>query len=343
LKFMGENIIISRTDSIGDVVLTLPMAGFLKNKLPDSKIFFIGKSYTQSVIERSSYIDHFINWDEIQTLSADKQIDYFSDLKADTIIHVFPNKEIAKISKKAGIKDRIGTSHRLFHLFTCNKRINFSRRKSNLHEAQLNLKLLLPLGIDLTPTLEDIQENYGFNKSIEAGPLSHLLKKGKFNLILHPKSKGSAVEWGMDNFQNLMNILPEDKFEIFITGTKEEGDLISACIPDQKNIHNVTGKMSLLQLINFIASADGLIAASTGPLHIAASSGIHALGLYSTAKPIHPGRWKPIGKYAEAIVFDEAELPGVEKSDRLDITNIPVEKVMNKLMKILSSKEKETV
>jgi len=340
---MGKNIIISRTDSIGDVVLTVPMAGFLKKRFPDCKIYFLGKSYTQPVIAKSSFIDTFINWDEIQGQSTDEQVDFFSSLNADSIIHVFPNKQVAKIAKKAGIKERIGTSHRLFHIYTCNKRVNFSRRKSNLHEAQLNLKLLSPFGINLIPSFDEITECYGFNKPAEANSVIHLLKDDKFNLIIHPKSKGSAVEWGMKNFQELMKILPEDGFEIFITGTKEEGKLVSTYIPKQSNIHDVTGKMSLSELINFIASADGLLAASTGPLHLAASNGINAIGLYSTAKPIHPGRWQPIGRKAQVIVLNESELPGIEKSDRSDLSKITPNMVKERLIQILSSKKEETV
>ena len=60
--------------------------------------------------------------------------------------------------------------------------------------------------------------------------------------------------------------------------------------------------MSLKELIAFIQKADGLIAASTGPLHIAAVSGKIAIGLYPPIRPMHPGRWAPIGKKAEALV-----------------------------------------
>ena len=41
----ANSILISRADSIGDVVLTLPMAGVLKQILPGVKIIFLGKNY----------------------------------------------------------------------------------------------------------------------------------------------------------------------------------------------------------------------------------------------------------------------------------------------------------
>ena len=39
-----------------------------------------------------------------------------------------------------------------------------------------------------------------------------------------------------------------------------------------------------------------------GVLHLAAALGKFALGLYSPMKPIHPGRWMPIGKNANYLV-----------------------------------------
>ena len=137
-----KKIIISRTDSIGDVILTLPVAGVLKEYDPDIKIFFLGKSYTKDVVNTSEYIDYFINWDEIQSLDHEGQIRKFAETGVDAIIHVFPVKKIAQLAKKAKIPVRVGATGRLYHYFTCNKLVPFSRKRSSLHEAQLNLKLI---------------------------------------------------------------------------------------------------------------------------------------------------------------------------------------------------------
>ena len=61
MKNIPGNIIISRTDSIGDVVLTLPVAGILKRNFPNLQIAFMGRSYTKPVIEACKYVDTFID------------------------------------------------------------------------------------------------------------------------------------------------------------------------------------------------------------------------------------------------------------------------------------------
>lgn len=302
-----KRIIISRTDSIGDVVLTLPLCGILKNNFPNCEIYFLGKNYVKDIVESSIFVNEFISYDQFLNNSKQEQIATFKKLNADVIIHVFPNKKIAKVAKIAKIPLRIGTSHRLFHLFSCNRKVKFSRRKSDLHEAQLNTKLLHPLNINKAFPLDELSKLYGL-KNIKPlkKELSILIEKNKFNLILHPKSKGSAREWGLENFERLINILPKENYKIFITGTKEEGKLMKGFLEKNKDkITDLTGKMSLSDLISFINSVDALIAASTGPLHIAAALGKHALGIYAPMKPIHPGRWKPLGTHATVFVVDK--------------------------------------
>ena len=294
-----KKIVLSRTDNLGDVILTLPLAGMLKKQYPQSQLIFIGKKYTEAIIKSSQYIDIFL--DREQVIASPEVL---KNLKADVIIHVFPDKEIAKVAKKIGIPLRIGTSHRLFHLLYCNKLINFSRKKSSLHEAQLNCKLAEPLGIQV-PALADIPLYYGM-KAVRKTDINP--DKNKFNLILHPKSKGSAREWPLDYFENLIKELPPYLFHIYITGTDKEGELIKqqqSSIFSHSHVTDLTGRFSMEELINFINEADGLVACSTGPLHIASALGKYACGIYPPMKPVYPGRWAPLGKHASYLVLDK--------------------------------------
>lgn len=298
-----KTILISRTDSIGDVVLTLPVAHALKEKFPNCRIVFLGKTYTKPVIDCCVNIDEIICWDEIEHLDKGKQIEVFKSLKADCILHVFPNKQVAALAKKAGIPLRIGTSHRLFHWYTCNRLPNFTRKNSDLHEAQLNFKLLKPLEIGSDYGLEEIRKYFDFTKVKPlAADLAAMLDRGRYNIILHPKSKGSALEWGISNFSELIKLLPKDKFKIFISGTKQEGELVKDIFFENREVEDLTGKLNLSELISFINHCDALVAASTGPLHLAAVLGKKAVGIYPSMRPIHPGRWSPLGNNVSVLV-----------------------------------------
>jgi len=293
-----DKIVISRTDSIGDVMLTLPLAGILKKEFPEAHIVFLGNTYTKDIIACSEHVDEVWEWAVLTKLSYNDQQKWLIEQKVDAFIHVFPRKEIARLAKKANINYRIGTSHRSFHLISCNKLTSFSRKKSNLHEAQLNTKLLKPLGIKKEYTLDELSDLTGFNK-IPPLPeeFQKLLNRTKKSVVLHPKSQGSAVEWGVDNFITLAKELALQECTVFFTGTEKESSFFREEIPEDNNIIDLSGQMTLSELISFISKVDFLVAASTGPLHIAAASGSHAIGLYSEKRPIHAGRWQPIGKH----------------------------------------------
>ncbi len=298
-----KRIIISRTDSIGDVMLTLPMCGLLKKHFPQCEIIFLGRTYTEAVIKCCEHVNHFDNWDLWKDQSPQAQIDALRKWNADVIVHVFPRKEILWVAKRAAIPYRIATGRRLQTISKCNKLVFFTRRKSPLHEAQLNMKLLRPLGITEELSVMEIIALYGFNKVMPlSAELKNLIEPSKLNVILHPKSKGSAVEWGLKNFEELIKALPQQSTKVFITGTKAEGDLIRKewSMLDLQ-VTDLTGKLTLDELVSFIAASDTLVAASTGPLHIAAALGKKAIGLYSPKRPMHACRWAPLGKSAQAI------------------------------------------
>ncbi len=296
-------ILISRIDAIGDVILTLPMAGLIKQKYPDAQVLFLANSYTEHIIECSTFVDTFINWAELKDQPEKDKIQFFKQLEIDIFIHVFPNKELARLAYKAGIKTRIGTSHRWFHYLYCNVKEHFSRKKSNWHEAQLNVRLLRSLGISFPQNYKDLTPFMGFNRlpKLEDKWQNQLSKSGQ-NIILHTKSKGSAREWGFDNFKQLIDMLLKENVKIFLTGTEEEGLLFRKhLLIDDPKVVDVSGQMTLKDLIAFISKADALVAASTGPLHIAAACGIKAIGVYPPVRPMHPLRWAPLGQQAKAL------------------------------------------
>jgi len=300
-KLKNQHILISRVDAIGDVILTLPLCGYLKSIYPDAKISFLGRTYTGPVIKTCAAVDNFINYDELKALNEQEQILALQSENVNTIIHVYPQKKIAALAKKAGIKNRIGTTNRVFHWFTCNKLVPLSRKSSDLHEAQLNIALLNGMGINLIPTIQQLAGFYNYTpKTILPQQFLGMVDRYRFNLILHPKSNGSGREWSLMRFRQLIDLLPADKFKVFISGSDKEKELLKDWLPTlPEHVVDMTGKLTLDEFIAFIAAADGLVAASTGPLHIAALTGIHTLGLYASIRPIHPGRWAPIGKRAE--------------------------------------------
>ena len=310
-----SNVIISRTDSIGDVVLCLPVAALLKQHFPNMIVGFLGTSYTKTIIECCPYIDVFIDQDDFLT----KPVTLLGE-KPQCILHVLPRSTLAKRAKQLGIPSRIGTVNRLYHWFNCNRWVRLSRKNSPLHEAQLNLQLLQPLGIKDKFSLSEMADLIAMDNLPELpSAYAKLLNPDKFKLILHPKSRGSAREWSMEHYIALIKLLDTNKYQIFISGTQnEKADLQSLLAAVGHLVTDISGLMNLAEFIAFIAACDGLVACSTGPLHIAAALQKHAIGIYPPMQPIHPGRWQPIGKQTKVFVLDK-----ICNACRKDKTNCP--------------------
>lgn len=327
----NKRIIISRTDSIGDVLLTLPICSWIKSNYPTATILFLGKGYTKSVVTCYDLVDEFIDWNTLENQPKVAQITAFQGLRADVIIHVFPNRDIASLAKKVKIPARIGTSHRRYHLLTCNYRLNFTRKRSDLHESQLNHELLRPFGLSEIPSLNQIisaTEHFHAPQVTLPDFVSHALPNEGKSIILHPKSQGSAREWPIEKYIELANALTNRGFTIFFTGTAAEGDLFRDQLPQHPNIIDTTGKLSLDQLIALIARSNYLVACSTGPLHIAGYLGIHTIGFFVPRRPIHPGRWKALGPNVSILVNDPECAKCKKKEDCNCIAEISVERVL---------------
>lgn len=297
-------IILSRTDNLGDVVLTLPVAGALKERYPSSTIIFLCSAYTAPIVRCSRFVDSVVTLDELRTTSHN-QAQKLLCIDADTwCFHLYPRPEIARLIQNLGIRHRVGTRNRLYHWWTCNHLPALSRKNSSLHEAQLNLRLLEPLTGNIIPALNDIPGRYGL-EHIPHLP-EHLMKifhPLKKNLIIHPKSQGSAPAWNIEQYVALITSLPAAEYRFILTGSAREGELSAPLLAlgGQYDVVPLFGKTSLAELLALIARADGLLASSTGPLHLAAATGRQTLGLFTALRPMHAGRWGPIGIHAETL------------------------------------------
>jgi heptosyltransferase-3 len=305
--FQNQTFLISRTDAIGDVVLTLPMCDWLKKNIPGAKVLFLGRTYTKPVIASCAAVDKFLNWDDLQKLSETEQVAQLKQENIDVIVHVFPNKEVAWLARNANIPVRIGTRNRWFHWLTCNKLVALSRKNSLLHESQLNLELLRPVGLQNLPGLTELPQYLKLEPTLELPETAkNFFKIDVPHIIFHPKSKGHGREWPLANYAQLAKELTARGMQVFVSGSEAEHNLLKPWLAEnQTSITDITGRLSLPEFIAFIKHCDGMVCSGTGPLHLAAGLGIHALGIFPPIRPIHPGRWAPVGPKAEYLVEEK--------------------------------------
>ena len=293
-----KNILIVRTDRIGDVVLSLPLASIIKKHFPSCKVSFLLREYTKPLAVNNPDIDEVITLREIGGKpSIGKNVQLLKD-RFDVCLVAYPTYPIALILFLSKIRTRIGTGYRLYS-FLFNKK-NYEHRKHGLyHELEYNVHLLKQLGIE-----EEVTEKNVSYKIIPSVQSEDIIKKDLRDLginfigpiiIVHPGSGGSAVDLPISKMKEIVNYLTKENVEILITGTSSEKELCQSLVVN-KSTKNLAGKYNLSELIALINRCDVMIANSTGPIHIAAALGKNVIGFYPKFIAASAKRWGPYTK-----------------------------------------------
>lgn len=321
-------IILSRPDALGDAVVTLPMAGLVKRLSPGTRVVIICRRYAESVWRRCAHADEVIVLEELEKADGARML---RSLRADAIIHAFPHRLVAAWAKQAGVPMRIGTSHRAWHWWTCNRLVHFSRKRSSLHEALLNIKLLEPLGVGMPESITALVPLLGLKAPAPSEKVRALLRADRKHLVVHPLL-GSGVGWGLDNYAALIRAVDPQRWQVIVTGTQTEAERYRTSLPlDLQHVTDAGGRLELDELMMLLDGSDAMVAGSTGPLHIGAALGLLAIGLFSMRRPIFPARWHPLGNNAHALVHDPACAECARGRACDCITRIPVSRVLDLL------------
>lgn len=292
-----RNLLIVRTDRIGDVVLSLPLAEIIKKYYPACNITFLVRNYTKDILENHPFVDNTIILKENnKKVSILKNVEFIKNLNFDSSIVVYPTFQTALIIFLSSIQNRIGTGYR-WYSFLFNNKIYEHRKFAERHELEYNVNLLKAFGIHEKVDSESVHFNLTVNEKskekIQNLFNNYGINNDKAIIIVHPGSGGSAVDLPVYKFKELVEELSrEDKFQILLTGSESETKMCEKLKMNNK-IKNFAGILSLSELIALIDRSDIFVANSTGPLHIAAALGKYTVGFYPNLLVCSAKRWGP--------------------------------------------------
>ena len=282
---------------MGDVIYTLPMATLLKEKFPDCEISFLVRDCNKAIIEMADDVDHFISLDDLRGLPEEQAVIRLRETGATDFIHVMPDKDLARIVSKAGIKRKIGTVRRPYHVRYCNKLIWASRSHDDKHEIQFTTRMLSPYGV------ETYKDTDFYASKIKLSAVSccpekylNLINKSKFTVVLHPGSNGHAKEWPISRMKEFIEKLDPQQYQVFISGLQSEKEKFNeALVEPYSHVDSLMGALTLLEFADFIVHSDVLIASSTGPLHLSSLLGQNTVGVFPDIGHLDVTRWGALG------------------------------------------------
>lgn len=296
-----KKILLVRTDRLGDVILSTPVATALKKKWPETHVTFLVRRYTAEILRCHPHVDEIIELDSSPSLTA-----VFRQKKFNAAIMLHPRPELAWAIWRSGIAQRIGTGYR-WYSFLFNHRVFEHRKNAAHHEAEYNLRLLQPLGI----TKAEVEFHFKLAPKERERVDAKLdaLGVGAHPLILHPGSGGSARDWPPEYFAHLADLLRQQiGLPVVLTGAENEAALIAA-IQQQTTMKPISlcGRLSLTELAVLCQRAAIFVSNSTGPLHLAVMVGAPVIAFYPPIQACRPERWGPYGRRAEVLMSQNEE------------------------------------
>lgn len=293
-----KNILITRTDRLGDVILTLPLLNSAKKIFKNAKIDLLVKKYLEELLHDYKDIDELIIEENIKSFFS--KYKFFKNKKIDLFINVKPGFELALLFFVLRVKYRIGTAYR-WYSFLYNFKVYEHRKDSVKHESDYNLNLLKNF-FDETDDSKVFHFGYSEDEKKKLNRKLNGLPDSRY-IIVHPGSGGSAKDIPVKRLALFINKFSEiyADYRIVITGTDNEKPVINQLMKNirsdfKTSVHDVSGMLDLKELMILIDNSDVFISNSTGPVHIAGALNRNIIGFYPNEKPMSDTRWKPLSE-----------------------------------------------
>jgi heptosyltransferase-3 len=305
-----NNILIVRTDRIGDVVLSLPMIAVLRRRFPSARVSMLLREYTRELAEGQG-LDRILLYDRGGVPKPFFRM--LRELRAqrfDLVIVSYPTFRLTSLIFASGIPLRVGTGYRWYSMLF-NKRVYEHRKTAEKHELEYNLSLLSALGVEaeenVVPVLSLAENHHAAAQQVldewQIGAAEQIV-------VLHPGSGGSARDWSPEKFGQLARRLHADGYTVVVTGGPGEKTLVQrVALAAGGNLRQLVGRLSLRELAAFLRRAELVVANSTGPLHLAAAVGTPVVGLYPPILACSPKRWGPYTDKRAILVPDPEQCP----------------------------------
>ncbi|MCJ8341965.1 MAG: glycosyltransferase family 9 protein [Cetobacterium sp.] len=291
-------IIISRTDKIGDLILSIPSFYMVRKMFPKAEITVLVRKYNYEIVKNLPYIDRVVKIDDYRQKELLEKIKYFN---ADIFIGLYVDKFVAKLAKASGAIVRIGPLSKLYSFFAFNRGVFQRRSKSIKHEAEYNLDLIKKIDP------EKFNENFEINTEIILEPKHRLAADTFFKennikentLVINPFMGGSAKNITDEEYGSLIRKFKDEHedFDVIITAhisdEKRGIDLLKTI--GRPGVYLYANGGELLNIGAIIEKGTLYFGGSTGPTHIAGSLQKPIVAIYPNKPTQSPKRWGIFG------------------------------------------------
>jgi len=286
VTFDPRNILVIDFGQLGDVVMSLPALGAIRERFPSARITIaVGKPGAE-VIEMSGYADATISVDRValrdgfkplSVLRVFQVVKHVRSRKFDFVIDLHSFSETNLMGFFSGAPKRLFSRRRGRSLdFLANFRPLPPIEEGNRarHQVDRYLDVLLPLEITDAPRVPRLATQVAQGREVDA-----LLRKSKADvgaplIGLFPGAGHESRRWPLERFAQLADsLIRNDGARPIVFAGPEERELV----PQMRQLFPVgtviLDRLTIRQLAAAQARLAVFVSNDTGPMHIAAAVG----------------------------------------------------------------------
>ena len=306
-----KNVLLIRTDRIGEVLLATSAADALKKAHPDWRVSFLTSSYAEPLVRANPYVDEVLVADTFTKgrviRSVSRLVKQLRPRRFDMAFVLNPHKALHAACFFSGIPLRAGFSRKWG--FFLNRKTEDTREEGTAHEVETSLDLLRAVGLTLPegrPALKVPAPDVEKVRDMLAPENRH----EKPVVCISPASSNSRKNWPAVKYAEMAEIIQESTgFAVALLGTEGERGIINSVKESSgAEFIDLCGKLDLTGLTALISECVLFIGNDTGPVHIAAAAGVPVLSIFrNTVAGTNPARWRPYSP--ESVVLHENPTP----------------------------------
>ncbi len=302
-----KNILLIRSDRIGDVILTTPSIRAMRETYPHARISLFVCPATKDCVQGNPYLDDVLVDDRHNSHKGlagfVTLVRFLRGKKFDLAVNFIPKKRTNLLCFLAGIPHRLGYDNNKFG-FLLTQRIFDDRPLGIKHEARYCLDLLKPLGVNFS----SMELFFPVSTETQAWARQCLDENGidtsKPLVAVHPGASCPTKKWPAKRFAQLINKLQQQhSFSFVIIGARDNAKTAQEILALlDAPVLDLTGKTSVARLAGLLKQCHLLISNDSGPVHIADALGVPVVSIFTRNQPgINPERWGPLGAKSRIV------------------------------------------
>lgn len=303
---LPHRILVTRTDRLGDLVLSTPVFEALRQRFPKAYLACLTFLENRAVVEGNPYLDEVILYDK-----KGSERGWLGNLlfagrlrKKDfnVAVHLHPTHRMHLVSWLARIPVRVG--YRKKNGWVLTHGIEDKKSEGQKHESEYNFDLLKFLGVD--PPAE-ISPYFPLPER-DRTSLLYLLRNHKFDsgkpyIVLNPSASCPSKIWPADRFSELSDRLQKDYgFQTALIGSQDRRPAARVREFAAMPLADLSGRLSLGMLGWFLKGSRLLISNDSGPVHVARAVGTPVISIFGrNLAGLSPRRWEPLGAWGKVL------------------------------------------